>query len=292
MGKLNLAWTACPPHSWLIELVREAQELNKIAVQMRIPQMQIRIVYLDWLEAALVRENPQIVASYNHRMQRQLAKEREPKRKALEVAKKALIKKSSKYSNSLPLGGSLARPTRCPSLKPNAKPPELVASYEKGRQDFVADFDTDGYHMFRDFTGFAYDITLSRPSPGDNQNELWILKVSLFSYNSHVLSVINTAQGAQMYESDSEPMKFASCAHHLGPGLSIKKEILAFNGSDYAQAFGEFEKKFREIMKRSFYDRLGSVDRNLTEFSYVRPGKGEPTGTLKPGETFATLIRY
>jgi hypothetical protein len=95
-----------------------------------------------------------------------------------------------------------------------------------------------------------------------------------------------------MYESDGVPKKFASCAHHLGPGLLIKKEILAWLGSDYAEAFGKFDKKFQEIMKRPFYDRLGSVDGNLTEFSYVRPGKSEPTGTLKPGETLSTMIRY
>jgi hypothetical protein len=98
MGKSNLALIACSSHSWLIMLVREAQEVNRMVVHNSIPQKQVRIVYLDWLEANMVRENSQILASYNHRIQSQLAKETELKRKALEDAKKEMIKKGSKDS--------------------------------------------------------------------------------------------------------------------------------------------------------------------------------------------------
>lgn len=97
----------------------------------------------------------------------------------LQATAKAKKAKKAVRKEKIQKGSAAAPP---PSSKPsvffnNVCLPSLVKAFEKGCQDFQKEMFSDGYHVYRDPTTFAYDITLARANLVSNKNERFHLKV-------------------------------------------------------------------------------------------------------------------
>jgi hypothetical protein len=154
--------------------------------------------------------------------------------------------------------------------------------------------DIDNHHLYRDITGFVYDIKLLRLDLAKNTNERFMMR---------------------LYESNTTPHTYAV---HVRFMSSLKKRVLspsvkalsvlpdegvvvAAVGSAWEGAFGEFRRVFKHLSGLEWEERLdgvkaGRMRTDMQElgglfvegqvekyFKYTRPKEGEPRGLLPPG---------
>ncbi|MCJ1472638.1 hypothetical protein MMC13_001287 [Lambiella insularis] len=225
------------------------------------------IVSFDWLEDSLMIKRPKRVGEYLMKAQ--------VKAKAKAKAKKKVIRDATIMKG--------------------------VADFEKGCDNFKSKMHTDGYHIYRDSTGFAYDITLVRSDLAVNINERYSLKVSSSPYNSiHIFTPLYPyflprrtrvplsaprTQCLQLYESHAPPMKYACFTNYSSPLAGTACHILAPAGSGFLLAFGQFMQFFKLKTKLEWNERNGVLGSESTEsksaFVYKRPKDGEPWGLFE-----------
>ncbi|MCJ1462632.1 hypothetical protein MMC07_001234 [Pseudocyphellaria aurata] len=145
-----------------------------------------------------------------------------------------------------------------------------VEAFEKGCEDFQKEMFSNGYHIYRDSTTFAYDVTLARANLVSNQIERYHLK---------------------LYESHTEPSLYAAYVKSSSPGTPIVKDILAPIGSSFETALFAFTTFFALKTMRPWADRLAplqDVGGDCEEeeegvekaFVYTPPKEDEPRGVI------------
>lgn len=200
-----------------------------------------------------------------------------------------------------------------------------VKAFEQGCQEFLEVMHSDGHHIYRDPTGFAYDITLCRANLLSNQNEAYQLKVCLPPHPPR--SVISTpiyplllplsgsstepvrprcavinprAQRLQLYETHAVPKSFACFVKYSGPNRT-ETQVLAPVASSFETAYNAFKKFFalrtrkewrmRLDVKAKTKDAKESENDGTAPFRYNPPGGDEPKGVLESewGDVMAYL---
>lgn len=160
----------------------------------------------------------------------------------------------------------------------------------------------DGYHIYRDATGFAYDITLARSDLTVNTNERYALKVSSFPHDEvHIFTPLYPyflphrsrvplpaprTQCVQLYESHISPSKFACFTNYSSPTAGTACHVLAPVGSSFQLAVDHFMQFFKLKTKLEWKERNGTMGSEGTgsksAFVYMPPADGEPWGVIDP----------
>ena len=150
----------------------------------------------------------------------------------------------------------------------------------------------DGYHVYRDSTGFSYDLALARADLTTNQNERYSLKVgSLFptpifpTYSPCKFRVPpsrSRTQRLQLYESHTAPFIYACYVVYSSASSGGASEILAPLNSSFEVAMSTFTKFFKLKTKKDWDERLVVCKDVVNEraFLYIPPAAGEPLGKL------------
>ncbi|KAL8891029.1 MAG: hypothetical protein Q9215_001874 [Flavoplaca cf. flavocitrina] len=115
------------------------------------------------------------------------------------------------------------------------------------------------YHIYRDITGFAYNIILVRPDVLRNSMERCILKLC---------STLETPKGYTCL-----------MIHHV-PGKDPETVHLTNKRCDWFTALAAFEKAFKDSTKVDWDDRQVVKSADKDAFEYVRPKTGAPIGFL------------
>ncbi|KAL8717949.1 MAG: hypothetical protein Q9225_004868 [Loekoesia sp. 1 TL-2023] len=137
-----------------------------------------------------------------------------------------------------------------------------VDDFKKECQDIQKQLFSDRYHIYRDSTYFAYDITLVRVNLLQNKSERYVLRLC----TTHDV-----------------PKYYASLLTYHTHGSPAHKSILAPIGSDFATAFGAFVKAFKAKTKVEWDERLKTRKWEEGAFVYTPPKGGEPKGEV-PGD--------
>ncbi|MCJ1386901.1 hypothetical protein MMC17_010029 [Xylographa soralifera] len=173
-----------------------------------------------------------------------------------------------------------------------------VGLFEKGCDEFKTKMYTDGYHIYRDSTGFSYDITLARSDLTTNTNARYFLKVSCFPYSMNLSTPLYPytlprrsrvplpaprTQCVQLYESHISPSKYACFSSYSSPTAGIATHVLAPLGSSFSVAMDQFMHFFKLKTKLEWKERNGTLDKESeTAFTYTPPAEGEPWGAVDP----------
>ena len=163
---------------------------------------------------------------------------------------------------------------------------------------------TDGYHIYRDSTTFAYDITLARANLCTNKNQRYSLKVkeppvahdscssTKFIFSTPVLSSVPPlkrprvrisnarAQRLQIYETHNTPKLYACYTKYSAPGQSSIPEVLAPLGSSFELALGVFKQFYKLKTHKEWDDRLIKAYMGEEAFVYTPPKEGESKGQV------------
>ena len=157
----------------------------------------------------------------------------------------------------------------------------------------------DGYHIYRDSTGFNYDITLARADLTSNKNERYYLKVSPFrpfptpvfpSFSPHgarAFIVRPRLQRLQLYETHTAPNLYATYVKYSSPGRSAT-HVLCPTGSSFEMALGNFKAFFKIKSRKTWEQRLANVQVEEDAFIYTPPAADQPRGTMpiRPEEAY------
>lgn len=161
---------------------------------------------------------------------------------------------------------------------------------------------SDGYHIYRDSTGFSYDITLARADLTTNQNERYYLKVSLFRpiptpvfpsflpQGARAFIVRPRLQRLQLYETHTAPNMYATYVKYSSPGKSAT-HVLCPTGSTFEMALSNFQAFFKIKTRKAWEQRLASVQVDEDAFIYTPPPVGQPKGNIptNPDEIYGDL---
>ena len=167
---------------------------------------------------------------------------------------------------------------------------------------------TDGYHIYRDPTTFAYDITLARANLTTNKNQRYTLKVTAEPSIPLISTIIfpsftptrrprvfirhARAQRLQLYESNSIPKLYTCYTKYSAHDQSSAPEVLAPLGSSFELAFDVFKQFFRLKTHREWDDRLIKVKTVEEEaFVYTPPRGGVPKGMILPAEEETGFVK-
>ena len=159
-------------------------------------------------------------------------------------------------------------------------------------------FCLDGYHIYRDSTGFSYDIALARSDLTSNTHTRYFLKVSSFPYSMNLSTPLYPyilprhsrvplpaprAQCLQLYESHIAPSKYACFSSYSSPTAGTATHVLAPLGSSFALAIAQFMDFFKLKTKLEWKERNGTLGKDSeTAFVYTPPAEGEPWGMVDP----------
>ncbi|MCJ1398129.1 hypothetical protein MMC11_001326 [Xylographa trunciseda] len=173
-----------------------------------------------------------------------------------------------------------------------------VGFFEKGCDEFKNKMYTDGYHIYRDSTGFSYDITLARSDLTTNTNARYFLKVSSFPYTINLFTPLYPytlprrprvplpaprTQCLQLYESHVSPSTYACFSSYSSPTAGTATHVLAPLGSSFPLAMEQFMQFFKLKTKLEWKERNGTLDSGSeTAFVYTPPAEGEPWGEVDP----------
>ncbi|KAL9129242.1 MAG: hypothetical protein Q9217_002254 [Psora testacea] len=230
----------------------------------------VKIVKFDWLEDSLLSKPPRVRNEREYLMGTIIGTARESKTRK-KAARKHNIKKG-------------------------------MATFEKGCKDFEQDMFSDGYHIYRDSTTFAYDITLARINLLTNKNQRYSLKVNEPASDDPSPSPIISnpifpsllpsprprarihharAQRLQLYESHATPKLYACYAKYSGPKQSSIPRILAPLGSSFELAFGNFKQFFTLKTRKEWDDRLVKANMGSIKWGLQCDACGGDTGALQ-----------
>ncbi|KAI4141163.1 MAG: hypothetical protein L6R39_005483 [Caloplaca ligustica] len=133
-----------------------------------------------------------------------------------------------------------------------------VDDFKKECQDIQKQLFSDRYHVYRDSTFFAYDITLVRVDLLHNKSERYVLRLCTTHDAPHYFATLLT-----YHTRDSFPAK----------------NVLAPIGSDWTIAFAAFTSAFRAKTKVEWDDRFTPRKWGVDgAFVYQVPKEGEPRG--------------
>ncbi|KAI4115712.1 MAG: hypothetical protein LQ345_003750 [Seirophora villosa] len=144
-----------------------------------------------------------------------------------------------------------------------------VDSFKKECQDIQSQLFSDRYHVYRDSTSFAYDISLVRVNLQQNHSERYALRLC-------------TTHDA--------PHSYAALLTYHARAATVGKSVLAPIGSDWATAFAAFKDAFRAKTKVEWDDRFsaaaaaaaaGKSRAGEEVFVYAVPKEGEPRGEVR-----------
>ena len=148
----------------------------------------------------------------------------------------------------------------------------------------------DGYHIYRDSTGFEYNLTLARADLTYNINERYYIKVgslpqpvfpSYYPRRTQVPLERHPTQCLQIYETHVEPHKYACFVTYSSPRSPYIKEQLAPTGSSFELAYANFRDFFKLKTKMAWEDRLlGEGGKDATAFVWQPPAVTEPQGMM------------
>lgn len=145
-------------------------------------------------------------------------------------------------------------------------------SMKKPITDEVLPTELDNHHLYRDDTGFTYNITLVRVNIVANVNERFIIR---------------------LFESHSVPKTYATHLRYVKPKTLPISEILVPAGTDFEVAFKAFRKTFmdktnvewenrwKERVKRGPGEGVEVIEDGGKPFLWVRPREGEPRGLMQ-----------
>ncbi|KAF2838230.1 hypothetical protein M501DRAFT_1017252 [Patellaria atrata CBS 101060] len=185
--------------------------------------------------------------------------------------------------NSTPPSKSKSK-SKSPDEKKDPKTEPQI--YSKGTNEWPVD-DPDNHHIYRDTTGFDYDVHLVRVDKSRNMKE-WIR--------------------LRIYESHTFPHTYSTHFLHCLPPNDPTSHILSPIGTPFNLAFAEFRKLFRSKTKVHWDERLNTQPQNqvymgppevvtsygigqnkmktdwnpVLPFHYIHPQVHEPIGIL-PG---------
>ncbi|KAL9633021.1 MAG: hypothetical protein Q9164_004947 [Protoblastenia rupestris] len=209
------------------ENYRKAVATVKQAIELKT----VKIVSFDWLEDSLLSKPPRVRNEREYLMTSIIRTTAETKERKKLVRKQNITKGMQKF--------------------------------EKECKDLEQDVFSNGYHIYRDSTTFAYDITLARANLCTNKNQRYSLKI---------------------YETHNTPKLYACFTKYSAPGQSSMPEILAPLGSSFELAFGVFKQFFRLKTHKEWDDRLIKANMGEEAFVYTPPKEGEPKGQVLPFE--------
>ncbi|MCJ1389867.1 hypothetical protein MMC18_002724 [Xylographa bjoerkii] len=253
-----------------VAMVQQARKLKKC-----------KIVSWDWLEDSLLAKRPLRVGDF-----------------LLKGQVKAKVK--AKATRKETRDDNIKKGSRCTSHRyfRLCKLISGVGLFEKGCDEFKNKMYTDGYHIYRDSTGFGYDITLARSDLTTNTNARYFLKVSSFPYTINLFTPLYPytlprrsrvplpaprTQCLQLYESHVSPSKYACFSSYSSPTAGTATHVLAPLGSTFTLAMGQFTQFFKLKTKLEWKERNGTLDmESENAFVYTPPAEGEPWGVVDP----------
>ncbi|KAI9812887.1 MAG: hypothetical protein M1827_004405 [Pycnora praestabilis] len=191
----------------------------------------LKIVSYDWLEDSLLKKSPRKEAAY---FMKSLSAEKHKK--------DLLVKRAVK---------------------------EGVQAFGKGckefKKDMLSEICEDNYHLYRDETGFDYDIVLARFDILTNKNQRYYLK---------------------LYETHSHPHLYACYIKYTRPGKT-GTDMLAPLASLFSTAWNAFTKFFKAKTGKAWEMRLDSrwgLKAMGRAGGVVEKGMGEDLGKGEMGE--------
>ena len=143
----------------------------------------------------------------------------------------------------------------------------------------------EGYSIFQDSTGFAYDIILTRTDEVLEKDEKYTLKVGvpILPYvrinRTRVPLPRPLAQRLQLYATGEEPRVHACYMTYSAPIYGSKTETVAPLASTFSTAVGAFKRMFRLKTQKDWDARLKDDKYEFTAFRYDVPMKG-PIGLI------------
>lgn len=153
---------------------------------------------------------------------------------------------------------------------------ERKRAARKGRSENFAEH----HHVYKDTTGFSYEVTLTKVDTTRNVNERITLTV---------------------FESNAQPHTYATNLYFAGTARKPQNNILAAIGTNFSTAFRLFRKAFRERSGVDWDDRIkahnervkarnqpeeSAVEFETRPFQYVPPGYGARGLLPKGGSTW------
>ncbi|KAI4202671.1 MAG: hypothetical protein LQ346_001933 [Caloplaca aetnensis] len=198
------------------------------------------IVTYDWLEDSLIKRYR--LAPKGEYLVARAIKDAKKVKQVRKQAKKEVISKGGAQVPSITETLRRPIPTYC-----------TVESFKKECQDIQAQLFSDRYHVYRDSTFFAYDVSLVRVNLLQNKSERYVLRY------------------------------FAALLTYHTRDAPVHKSILAPKGSDWTAAFAAFTKTFAAKTKVDWDERLvprRSWAEQEGAFVYTPPKEGEPRGEV------------
>ncbi|KAI4124023.1 MAG: hypothetical protein LQ338_005012 [Usnochroma carphineum] len=224
--------------------------LTSLSVKQALRLKLFTIVTYDWLEDSLMRRFR--LAPRGDYLVARAIKDAKKVKKAKKQTKKETIKKGGTDFHD-------------PKLSPQSMPTCCtVDSFKKECQDIQKQLFSDRYHVYRDSTFFAYDITLVRVNLLQNKSERYVLRLCTTHDVPHYFATLLTYH-ARNSDSDSN--------------ATPAKAVLAPIGSDWTTAFEAFTKAFKGKTGVEWEERF--VPRRWGDgggFVYQVPREGEARG--------------
>lgn len=118
---------------------------------------------------------------------------------------------------------------------------------------------TDNHHIYRDSTGFDYDIVLTRIDMERNRSERYQLRVRTVSLSSKPSALDCVLTFLSLFESNTSPHTYATHLRHTAPSTDPTSQTLAPINSPYAPAFAAFRYAFTLKTRLHWDERLLSA---------------------------------
>lgn len=157
----------------------------------------------------------------------------------------------------------------------------------------------DSYHIYRDVTGYAYDIDLIRSdllekSRGSYKLRVGHLSCPLFAAYSPCCSMRLDrphAQCLQLFESDKEPRLYTCYVTYSDPKCGASTRVLAPKPSSYYLAMSMFEQFYKQKTGKDWKNKEG--DESVAEDPQLEivGEASEQTGSTQPEHEERPLSR-
>ncbi|KAL8699931.1 MAG: hypothetical protein Q9201_005720 [Fulgogasparrea decipioides] len=135
-----------------------------------------------------------------------------------------------------------------------------ITTFLRDCQEIQALIFNDRYHIYHDFTFFAYDVALVRVNVLQNTTERYVLR---------------------LLTTHDAPHYYATLLTHHYPNQAPRSTTLAPKGSDWIMAFAAFTSYFQRITGVEWEERLLPKPSDPEAFVYMPPNAGEPRGLMR-----------
>ena len=148
----------------------------------------------------------------------------------------------------------------------------------------------ENHHIYKDETGFPYDVMLTKIDTRNNKNERVAITVSQFPGEISSASAAEELKiRVQLYESNAQPHTYSTNVNFRGTGRKPVNNIMVSIGSPFPPAFRTFKTVFREKSGVEWDNRIEHhFARNKDEKRGVYAG--QTTGSEDRGSRQGTAV--